>query len=157
LKKHPLKNHKPYQAITSYEQKKENVQKDLWIYKDNKRLQVRVQSPVSWMQIQKLGKKWYLQENFQKFDLWLQDHKDITGQNIQYFKAGNGTYYYTNQKFIAEKLHVEFFKLEGLDLPLKISSYSPYLIGKAEKIDLSIKGKLPQLKMEGFHSQIILQ
>jgi len=162
------KYHQTLHQQTSYKflqrepihQKRENVQKDIFILQNNSRLHFKIFSTNSTLFIVEKQNKIELKENLENIKCLMQDkieffpQKNSFEQKIRYFTAKTGTYLYPSNKFFTDSIKINFFELPGNTLPEDINSFTPYLKGSAKDVSFYLSDKSTKLNAEHFKASV---
>jgi hypothetical protein len=140
------------------DQKRTNVQKDIFLIQNNSRLHFRIFSKNSTLKITEKQSSIELIENLKNIKCFAQDkiHYNLENkrfeQKIRYFTAKEGTYAYPSHKFLTSSINLSFFDLPGKTLPPDINSFTPYLKGVAREVSFFLKDKSPKLNAHHFRA-----
>ncbi len=141
--------------LSTTEQKRTGVVKDLWIAEDNgPRLHHRICSASSLLTIVPEGNRVDLIEKLQSLTCWMQDKLYPTSQQARLLVAQEGFYHYSSQEFIAQSVDLSLYNLEGNTLPEKSVSTKPFLKGIAEDVSFSVAGKTAQFRAKQFKAEL---
>ncbi|MBF8263970.1 MAG: hypothetical protein HW387_1635 [Parachlamydiales bacterium] len=158
--RHALENHPATQN-------REKVQKDFWIIQNHQRQHLRVQSEHSELIIHERKGKLEAVEKLRNLECWLQEgvcdepsilQKPIFGsthfalQQVRHLTADEGIYFYPSHHFLAQIVHLQFFRLPGRDLPLQIDSGLAFFSGTATEASFSACGKSPTFTAQHLHA-----
>lgn len=125
-------------------QTREGVQKDIWVAEGSERLHFRLNSRYSELMIRQKKDKVEAVEELQQIECWIQEEIDskTNKQLVRQLKAAEGIYTYPSHRFVAETVHLAFFRLSGTDLP-RSTLAKPYLTGLAREASFAATSKLP--------------
>lgn len=157
-----LSKNKQKAAMKNYasaDQKRNGVQKDLWVTQEtNDRLHYQIKSTSSVLTFLPKEEKLDIVENLKGIKCQMQDKLYLVGneqmQQIRYFEADQGIYRYTSQEFVANTVELSFFRLPGFFLPPVLNQGNAFLKGEADNVSFSISGKNPQFQADRFHATV---
>jgi hypothetical protein len=143
-------------------QKRKGLRKDMWLSQDNhSRLHYRIDSASSILTLIPTDNKVDVLENLQGVQGWVQERLYMTGQTpmqqMRFFEAGEGTYQYTTQEFLAKSVALSLFRLPGHSLPLSFDINNAFLKGIAQDVSFSVSGKMPQFQAKRFQATLSTQ
>ena len=149
-------------------QNRQIVQKDFWIMQGSQRQHLRIQSQESELIVHQRKGKIEAVEKLQKLDCWMQElgnnstsilkkiaiehHDDGCLQQVRHMTAQEGIYFYPSHHFIAQIVHMQFFRLPGHDLPEAIDSELAFFSGTATEANFSACGKSPTFTAQHLHA-----
>jgi hypothetical protein len=149
-------------------QNRQVVQKDFWIMQESERQHLRIQSQESELIIHERKGKLEAVEKLLGLDCWLQDpgnhpisilQKKAIGkrendntQQVRHLTAQEGIYFYPSHHFIAQTVHMQFFRLPGHDLPEAVESRFAFFSGTATEACFSACGKSPLFTAQHLHA-----
>lgn len=126
-------------------QKRERVQKDIWMANGDERLHFRLKSLYSDLTVTQKKDKVEAVETLKQIDCWIQDEidrgKDL--QQIRTLNAEEGVYYFPSHRFLAQSVHMAFFRLPGTEIPSSLFPEKPFLTGIAREVSFAATGKSP--------------
>ncbi len=135
------------------------VGKDIWFSEeDGSRLQYRIESASSFLQLEPKGKKIDIIEHLEQMRCWMQDkllHSPNSQEMLQhtrYFTAREGTYHFLSQLLVAERATLSLYRMPGEFLPTtgSMPEYAPFLSGEAKRISFAVSGNTPSFEAEDF-------
>jgi hypothetical protein len=158
--RHALENHPATQN-------REKVQKDFWIMQNHQRQHLRILSEKSELIIHERKGKLEAVEKLHKLECWLQEagseapsilqkesveeiHPDM--QQVRHLTAEEGIYFYPSHHFLAQIVHLQFFRLPGRDLPLDADPSLAFFTGTATEASFSACGKSPTFTAQHLHA-----
>lgn len=126
-------------------QKREGVQKDIWVVNGAERLHSRIKSRHSDLTLSQKKDKVEAIEQLKEIDCWVQEEIDPAHslQQIRTLYAEEGVYYFPSHRFLAQSVHLAFFRLPGADLPLSLFPEKPFLTGVASEVSFAATSKSP--------------
>ena len=132
------------------------IQKDFWIATPQDRLHHRLTSPKSVLITSPHQKHFELVEKLEEMECHLQEKisKKEQTQQVRFIKSHFGTYYYSNQCFEADQVHLALFHLPGNQLETRIDPKLAFLKGIAHKVFLSFSDHKPHFHAEKFQAHI---
>lgn len=141
------------------DQRREKVRKDLWITEaDKTRLHTRLESDASTLTLLPLDDKVDIIENLETIRCWMQDKlflsENTPMQQVRFFEAGQGTYHYMDQQFLAKAVTLSLFRLPGHALPFSIRPSDAFLKGVAKDVSFSVGGKASQFQAQQFKATL---
>jgi hypothetical protein len=86
----------------------------------------------------------------------LREWKDAHATDA-FFEAGEGTYQYTTQEFLAKSVALSLFRLPGHALPISLDINNAFLKGIAQDVSFSVSGKIPQFQAKRFQATLSTQ
>ncbi len=133
-----------FSGITSSEQTRKNVVKDLWIAQSNsERLHNKIESDTSLLTLKPKENSIEIIEHLTGVRCFIQEKIQFlngeTSQQMRFFVAKEGLYHYKDQSFQASNVLLSMYKIPGKDLPLNLTTYNPFLKGSAEKVVFSLE------------------
>ena len=75
-----------------------------------------------------------------------------TTQEVRHLTAQEGIYFYPSHHFIAQTVHMQFFRLPGHDLPEAVESALAFFSGTATEANFSACGKSPVFTAQHLHA-----
>lgn len=75
-------------------------------------------------------------------------------QIVRYLKAKNATYHYQTKELVAENVDVARYCLFGHDTVYSLEGFQPFMVGKAERIQLSLAKDRQSFQAQGFQATI---
>lgn len=139
------------------EQIRYEVQKDLWISLETKRLHHRMTSPRSTLIAHPKGGHFTFIEKMEEMKCYLQERveeKEKPTQQIRFIESELGTFCYSNLHFNADLVSLALFRLPGHSLQTQLDSNLAFLQGVAENVSLSFTESSPSFRAEKFKAQI---
>ncbi|HSX25953.1 MAG TPA: hypothetical protein VLE89_02990 [Chlamydiales bacterium] len=126
-------------------QKREGVQKDIWVVNGNERLHFRLKSAYSHLTVAQKKDKVEATEELKQIDCWVQDEIDTVNslQQIRTLTADEGIYYFPSHRFLAQSVNLAFFRLAGTELPSSLFPEKPFLTGVAREVTFAATCKTP--------------
>lgn len=158
--RHALENHPATQN-------REKVQKDFWIIQNHQRQHLRIQSEQSELIIHERKGKLEAVEKLSKLECWLQEAGNeepsilqkpdavpvcLEEQLVRHLTADEGIYFYPSHHFLAQTVHMRFFRLPGHELPIAIDSGLAFFSGTAAEAGFSACGKSPTFTARRLHA-----
>jgi hypothetical protein len=144
------------QALSSCAyQTRQGVRKDIWATQDDgSRLHYLIESDSSLLSMHVKQNHFDIVENLEKIHCWMQDKLYFTNekrpmQQVRFFEADQGTYYYSSQKFAAQSVALSLSRLGGHDLK-DFDHQNAFVRGIAEDVTFCISGKNPQFQAQNF-------
>lgn len=135
-------------------QQRSDIQKDLLLAREGQRLQMRLKSSTGALALIHQDHKNVLVEEMQNVDCLLQEklfeQKGLPMQQLQQILAAKATYYYGDQKLIAENVQLAQYEIPGHAFTTELASYTPSLQGKATQVETTLSDRPPQMKLRGF-------
>jgi len=136
-------------------QKREDVQKDLYIIEKNTRKHYQIFSKISEIFLNRNNQKYEIIENLNSIKfLCLEDFLDNTSLNqikhIKYITADYGSYLFPSHKFTLFDVNLSFINTLNFENFDSIDFEKAYFKGKATELDFSIKQKKPIIKALSF-------
>jgi hypothetical protein len=125
-------------------QTRHRVQKDIWAFKNGKRVHFRVQSDLSELEISQKKGKFEAVEHLEDVSCFVQENLSENEQQIRTLKAERAVSYFPSHRFGAENIDVAFFKVPGTEMPNSMNGMTPFLTGTADVAKL-----LDELSLEG--------
>jgi hypothetical protein len=135
-------------------QKREQVQKDFWIPQGRQRQHLRILSRQSELILHERKGKLEAVEKLIGLECWLQEmigegasilHKQPAGspamQQVRHLTADEGTYFYPSHHFLAQTVHLQFYRVLGTDLPENLDGSLAFLSGTATEASFSACGR----------------
>ncbi len=143
-------------------QKRKGLRKDMWLSQENHtRLHYRIDSTASTLTLIPNDTKLDILENLEGIQGWIQERLYVNGQNpmqqMRFFEAGEGTYQYTTQEFLAKSVALSLFRLPGHVLPMALDINNAFLKGIAQDVSFSVSGKIPQFQAKRFQATLSTQ
>ena len=126
-------------------QYRSGVQKDIWALEGSERNHIRLVSRDSELTIRQKRGKFEADETLHTIDCWMQEEIDRL-QNIQQVRsiqATEGLYAFPAHEFIAQNVHLSFYRLAGDQLPQIFPKERPYLKGVASEVFFRTSSKVP--------------
>jgi hypothetical protein len=125
-------------------QLREGVQKDIWAIDGSERLHFRLTSGYSELTLRQKKDKVEAVEELRQINCWIQEEIDRAGnaQQVRFVSASEGTYDYPSHRFLAHSVHLAFYRIPGLDLPLSLTE-KPFLSGVAREVAFAATSKIP--------------
>ena len=144
LEKHPAR------------QTREGVQKDIWAVDGNERLHFRLTSGYSELALRQKKDKVEAVEDLQQITGWIQEEVDSAAQiqQVRTIAASDGTYYYPSHRFLANQVHLAFYRLPGTDIPESPFSEKPFLTGVAAEATFAASSKFPTFTAKRIAAQL---
>lgn len=148
-------------------QNRKEVQKDFWIAQNHERQHFRIKSQQSELIIHERNRKLEAVEKLHHLECWLQEFENSSPtilqktaqepestkqQQVRYLTAEDGIYFYPSHHFIAQTVHLQFFRLPGHVLPETIDPSIAFFIGTATEASFSACGKSPTFTAEHLHA-----
>lgn len=135
--KRALEKHPAYQM-------REGVQKDIWTVNGTERLHSRLKCGYSELTLSQKKDKFEAVEELQQIHCWIQEALDPVTQmqQMRTLTALEGTYYYPSHRFLANAVHLNFYRLQGLEFPESLTE-KPFLSSVARQAFFSPAGKTP--------------
>ncbi len=132
------------------------INKDLWIVTEEGRHHHHLNSPESTLTLIPSKKGIDAVESMQQIRCWLQQKVDpvLNEQKIQYIKAGEGTYFYRDQEFLARNLIFAFYEEKGSDLPLELHPSHLFFKGRAQQAYFHLQDQRPEFDADQFQVEI---
>jgi hypothetical protein len=136
-------------------QKRENIQKDIWIGEKLDQRHIRINSNISELFLTLKKDKMDILENLYDIECAIQDKTTASNiQHIRYFTAKNGSYLFRAHKFLANDTSIYFFKFPGKDLPTVLDFKNAYLQGNAQSLSFLLSEKKPCFNVSSFKAKI---
>ena len=137
-------------------QSREKVQKDFWIVQNGERQHLRILSQGSELILHERKKKLEAVEKLHNLECWLQEgfslsQKDLL-QQVRHLTAQEGIYFYPSHHFLAQTVHLQFYRLPGRELPKEADSAQAFFSGTAEEASFSACGKTPTFSARHLHA-----
>jgi hypothetical protein len=139
----------PLQA--SLEQKRCNVQKDLYHYENEQRLHSRISASTS--TLKPLASTHQFIEEMEHSEAIIQSKFEGDTQEIRTFASNKGVYNYASHTFQADSVLLRFYREPGHLFPEHLDPSKAFLDGVAEHVTLSIDNT-PDFKAEKFQANI---
>ncbi len=139
-------------AYSPTQQQRTKVSKEIWLSGENQsRLHYRIESDNSVLTLTPVKNKFELVESLQGMRCWIQEKLLEKGQQLRYFEAGEGLYYYNRAELLASHAKLSLYKLATSSLPKEPLPLSDaYLRGVARNVSVSFGGKVPEFKASDF-------
>ena len=136
-------------------QMREGVQKDIWAIDGTERLHFRLNSGYSELTLRQKRDKFEAIEELQQIHCWVQEAIDPASQmqQVRTLTASDGAYYYPSHRFLANTVHLNFYRLPGIHLPFAIAE-KPFLIGVARQVSFFPTGKNPMFTAYDIAAQL---
>jgi hypothetical protein len=130
---------------------RENVQKEIYLCHNFDRTHTRIYCDKSELFLLPEKGKFHLLEQLYHIQCWIQDSVSEEGksptQQVRYMTAEKGTYLFPSHRFFANEITLQFFSLEGNDLPSYIPpALNPFLKGFAKEVSFSFSDKTPSFQ-----------
>jgi hypothetical protein len=139
----------PIQA--SLEQKRGNVQKDLYRYENGQRLHSRISAATSILK--PLASTHQFIEEMEHSEAIIQSKFEGDTQEIRTFSSNKGIYNYASHTFQADSVLLRFYREPGHLFPEHLDPSKAFLDGVAEHVTLVIDST-PDFKAEKFQANI---
>ncbi len=148
------------QSSSSAYQTRRGVVKDLWYsQEDDIRVHHRISSESSILTMVAKKNKVDLFENLENIHCLMQEkvyysalHEPM--QQVRFFSANDGTYHYSTQQFLAQRVKLSLHRLSGHSLPEEVDPMQSFLQGIAEDVSFSINNKIPEFHAEHFRANL---
>jgi hypothetical protein len=131
------------QAHAPTEQISRNVQKDIWLAQDGKRLHHRINSEKSLITFLPKGHHHEVVEKMENIHGTMQEKVNQAEETVRHFKALSGFYHYGNNEFFANEVEL---KLINQSLP-KPETEKLLLSGTAEAMTLHLSDHRPKISV----------
>lgn len=152
------KKHDSRALLTSSEQIRHRVCKDIWLAEPSKqRLHHRIESDRSVVTFQPRGESIEVLEHLYGVRCWIQEKNLSTReiqQQIRFVLAEEGLYDYRKQSFQAQDVLLSLYKIPGTVFPKSLESYSPFLRGNADSITFSLQNGAPKFVASHFKASL---
>lgn len=140
-------------------QDRKGLRKDIWLSQENHaRLHYRIDSTSSTLTLVPKDNKLDILENLQGIQGWIQERLYMNDQSpmqqMRFFEAGEGTYQYTTQEFLAKSVALSLFRLPGHTMPTSLDNKNAFLKGIAQDVSFSVSGKIPQFQAKQFQATL---
>ncbi len=138
------------------QQKRERVQKDIWLVDGSQRLHFRLKSAYSHLTLTQKKDKVEAVEQLKQIESWIQDEIDPVDsyQQIRTIAADQGVYYFPSHRFLAQSVHLAFFRIPGIELPLSLFPEKPFLTGIAREVSFAAISKTPTFTAYHLQAQL---
>ena len=153
----PIGKERARSGLLPIKQRREGVQKDLWISQEGGYSHHRIITPYSTLIATPRGNVFELIEEMEKTTCYLQkriDGGEEGSQQIQRLQSDRGRYFYKEQSFDTEKVLITSFKIPGQTLEVDLDQHTPFLRGYAKRAFISLKGDPVNLQAEQFKAHI---
>lgn len=126
-------------------QRREGVQKDLWIVSAEERLHFRIQSAYSDLTLLQRKGKFDVVERLKQIECVFQETIDrVTNtQEVRTLSSQEGIYTFPAHSFSTHEASLAFYQLKGSDLPASFEKEQPYLTGVAQEALFGATTKAP--------------
>ncbi len=154
-----LQNIASNKDFSATHQDRKGLRKDIWLSQENhSRLHYRIDSASSTLTLVPKDNKLDILENLNGIQGWIQERLYVNGQSpmqqMRFFEAGEGTYQYTTQEFLAKSVALSLFRLPGHTIPTSLDSQNAFLKGIAQDVSFSVSGKIPQFQAKHFQATL---
>ncbi|MBP9841196.1 MAG: hypothetical protein KBC64_02080 [Simkaniaceae bacterium] len=136
--------------MTSTEERRFNVRKDLYLYQNGKQLHSRISCSKS-----RLNSSLFVEE-MEDVEGVFQTKCDKETQELRTFSSEKGVYNYKTHTFRANSVLLHFYKEPGNKLPSHFDPEKAFLQGIAEEVTLVMEKK-PDFKAEKFQADIKIE
>ena len=169
-------------AITSQHFRKD-LQKDVFIARDNAMLQLRLRSKEAWFSLERMNGKTDIVETLRDVSCWLQEDllyrfsnglvvttqdsfwlaiipaavamHAIPQQRLVYLEANKATYDYEEEKFVADDAKIWRYVMEGHALTELVEKQKALISGFAQHVVISFGKQGVIFKAEGFKATLL--
>lgn len=131
-------------------QHRQAVQKDFWMPQNHQRIHFRIKSRDSQLLLTECKGKIEAKEILSDLECWLQEPVDPASSltQIRHLLAKQGSYFYPSQRFQAETVQMQLFRIKSSSLPKELDPNLAFLIGTARTATFSACGHAPTLVVE---------
>jgi hypothetical protein len=149
----------PANNFFSTKQIKEDVVKEIWLPTEEGRITYLIKNRSSIVTLQDQGNEIDLVEEMEGIKCWMQDRlyqdQDSSSpmQQLRYFEADQGTYQYSQDRFLADRVNLSIFRLPGHTLTPALNPDMAYLKGMAQHVSFTL-GKNPKFQAEHFKAYL---
>ena len=135
-------------------QKREHVQKDIYLPQDEKKMHFRLASSLSTLCFSQLDDSIDIIEHLSDIHCWIKEKNDSSYNQLRYFIAEKGMYTFPSNQFSGENISLYFFfhSLENFSSPDLLSAY---LKGYAKKMIFSLSEKTPHIEVDDFQATFL--
>jgi hypothetical protein len=154
-----LHSKRPLQDSPARQQRR-GVQKDFWAAGITERSHLRLRSDTSELLLIQNRGKIEATESLRHLECWFQEEIDTRShrQQLRYFTADTGQYDYPAHRFTAHAVHLSFFDLPGLELPLQTpEDKAPFLKGIAEQVLFQMTQKTPTFTAYHLQAELLTE
>lgn len=120
-------------------QNKQSVRKEIWTEKGSDRLHTTIWSDTSRMTLARGSGKNELSEEMQGVRAWMQEDLLPEAQMVRGLMAEQATYYFKDDRLVAEKVKLYRYQLPGRTLPTHLPGIPPLMEGEASWAELYLK------------------
>lgn len=160
--KHLEKNRKKAaqkQQISPTEQFRECVQKEIWRLSEGVRLHYQIRAAKSTLLLTPENSNISIRENLDDIVCFIQEklYEDAFHhpmQQVKTFHADHGTYDFNRHLFEAKSVFLDFYTLQGHDLPKTTPQQVAFLKGVAKAVSLTLSSHGPSFHAKQFRAKV---